>query len=49
MKQLVDQVIEQKSMLKILDILDVLSAIEKKGTQTQNKNNNNTVETRFIC
>lgn len=38
MKQLVDQVIEQKSMLKILDILDVLSAIEKK-TQTQNKTN----------
>lgn len=37
MKQLVDQVIEQKSMLKILDILDVLSAIEKKETQTQNK------------
>lgn len=39
MKQLVDQVIEQKSMLKILDILDVLSAIEKKETQTQNKTN----------
>lgn len=37
MKQLVDQVIEQKSMLKILDILDVLSAIEKK--ETQNKTN----------
>lgn len=39
MKQLVDQVIEQKSMLKILDILDVLSAIEKKETQTQHKTN----------